>query len=671
MAGRIFISYRRDDVRADARDLAGRLSRAFGERNVFMDVDNLLVGQRFDKELEAALAQCDIFIAVIGRQWAQVLAERQASGERDFVVDEITAAIERDIVVIPVLVDSAALPHQDTLPAAISALPFYQTHELKHESFGRDAEALIAEIKAVRAKQRRESGGGGFPWGRLAGGLAALAIAIAGVFLVPMAVDWWSAGRDDAAAVKVERARQVALMEQKRQEAARKAEAERKAADAAKKAEEARKVAAARKRREAEARKAAAAAKAKREAEEQGKRELAERKAREAREQEARSRDEARKRAEGRIPVKVGLPGNEQTRWLKPGAGRTEWFKDCAECPEMVVVPAGSFLMGSPQSEVGRHENEGPQHLATITKPFAVGRFEVTRGHFTDFVKSTGHTPASGCWMEADGKWKVRKDRSFRNPGFEQDGSHPTVCVNWRDAVAYAAWISEKTKRSYRLLSEVEWEYVARGKTSSPYWWGKNATHRLANYGEETCCGGAIRGEDKWLYTAPVGKFPPNPFGLFDVHGNVWEWVQDCWVDNVRRRIAAANEAGDCRSRVARGGSWESHPPNLRSANRSWAPIWKGNIYRGFRVARTLDLPPLRATATPPSATHRTTAQIIKQRVNLRSAPGTLSKSLGRLDVGEIVSLLSEVKGRYWWKVQASDGQIGYVKKDEVRALTR
>ena len=150
MGGKVFISYRRDDERATAARIRDRLAASFGERNVFMDVDNLQPGQRFDKELETALTQCDVFIAVIGNQWANILAVRQAADERDFVVDEIAAAIERGIPVIPVLVDSASLPQAEALRTSIAFLPLHQVHEVKHESFGRDVEALVFAIRAGR-----------------------------------------------------------------------------------------------------------------------------------------------------------------------------------------------------------------------------------------------------------------------------------------------------------------------------------------------------------------------------------------------------------------------------------------------------------------------------------------------------------------------------------------
>ena len=150
---------------------------------------------------------------------------------------------------------------------------------------------------------------------------------------------------------------------------------------------------------------------------------------------------------------------------IKPGSGA--YFKDCPDCPEMVPLPAGEFLMGSPKSEEGRFENEDPQHKVTIPAPFAVGRTHVTRDQFAKFVKATGHKTEGGCYTWAGGEFKDDKHASWRSPGFEQSGDHPAVCLNWHDATAYVAWLAKTTGQSYRLLSEAEAEYSARGVTKA------------------------------------------------------------------------------------------------------------------------------------------------------------------------------------------------------------
>ena len=239
-------------------------------------------------------------------------------------------------------------------------------------------------------------------------------------------------------------------------------------------------------------------------------------------------------------------------------------FQDCARCPEMVVVPDGSFLMGSPSDEAGRSDDEGPVHRVTIARPFAVGVYEVT------FAEWGACVSGGGC----DG---FRPD----DRGWGR-GRRPVINVSWDDAQAYVRWLSRKTGEEYRLLSEAEWEYVARAGTRTRYWWGDKIGWKRAS------CSGCW---DRWggRQTAPVGSFSANAFGLHDVHGNVNEWVEDCWNESYRGAPSdgSAWESGDCSRRVLRGGHWSSLPGFLRSAVRGPRTIlWFNDP--GFRVARTL-----------------------------------------------------------------------------------
>ena len=254
-------------------------------------------------------------------------------------------------------------------------------------------------------------------------------------------------------------------------------------------------------------------------------------------------------------------------------------FKDCEECPLMVVVPSGSFMMGSPSSEEGRHGTEGPVHRVEIAEPFAVGMYEVTVGEFGRFAGETGHVGGDECYVYENGKWGRRAGRSWRIPGVSQTERHPVACVNWGDAKAYVGWLSRKTGNRYRLLSESEWEYTARAGTTGRYYWGNGIASDRANYGK-------TNGQ-----TVPVGSYSPNGFGLHDVHGNVWEWVEDCLHDSYQGAPSdgsAWTSGGDCSLRVVRGGSWDFVPGNLRSALRSWLTTANRNVSVGFRVARTL-----------------------------------------------------------------------------------
>jgi len=216
-------------------------------------------------------------------------------------------------------------------------------------------------------------------------------------------------------------------------------------------------------------------------------------------------------------------------------------FKDCPDCPEMVVIPAGSFMMGSPENEKDRSSNpdagpiEGPQRLVSIPQ-FAVGKFDITKAQWASFVKATNHPAGGNCgWAKLPGEdstqpWLPDSAANWNHIGFFQDSTHPVTCISWNDADDYVHWLSKKTGLKYRLLSEAEWEYTDRAGTTTPYYWGAIATHDYANYGTDTANGiGFVSGTDQWIYTSPVGSFPPNQFGLYDMNGNVWQWVEDCY----------------------------------------------------------------------------------------------------------------------------------------------
>lgn len=272
--------------------------------------------------------------------------------------------------------------------------------------------------------------------------------------------------------------------------------------------------------------------------------------------------------------------------------GRT--FRDCADCPEMVVIPAGSFVMGSPASEEGRRDNEGPQRRVTLREPLAVGKYHVTVGEYRAFVQATGRADGGSCYI-FDGQWREQPGRSWRSPGFQQTERDPVVCVSWEEARAYAAWVSQRTGKGYRLLTEAEFEYAARGETTSRWWWGEDAAGqcRAANGADQTGFPGnaqVAQCADGYARTSPVGSFVANRYGLHDMAGNAWQWVQDCYRDSYAGAPADASvavEGGDCSRRVLRGGSWNYWPQSLRSAVRYGVlPVNRGNDV-GFRVART------------------------------------------------------------------------------------
>jgi formylglycine-generating enzyme required for sulfatase activity len=281
-------------------------------------------------------------------------------------------------------------------------------------------------------------------------------------------------------------------------------------------------------------------------------------------------------------PRRDGVPLTvAQERALKP----KDIFRECENCPEMVVVPAGSFMMGSPADEKERRDNEGPQHVVTIGRAFAVGKLHVTVDQFAAFVSETKYAASSTCYKLAAGG----TNGSWRDPGFAQEGSHPVVCLTWNDAKAYVDWIAKKTGKPYRLLSEAEFEYAARAGTTTPFWWGSSITPAQANYdGNYVYAGGGSKGVSS-RGTVPAGSFQPNPWGLYNVHGNAWQWTEDCSHENYNGAPAdgSAWTTGNCSpDRVVRGGSWAIGPRSLRAAQRGGFAVGSSGI--GFRLARTL-----------------------------------------------------------------------------------
>jgi formylglycine-generating enzyme required for sulfatase activity len=267
--------------------------------------------------------------------------------------------------------------------------------------------------------------------------------------------------------------------------------------------------------------------------------------------------ESVRRKPEPASSVEPAVGVYDQDPPFEPG----DAFRDCEDCPLMVVVPAGSLKMGSPQDEQARAEDEGPQHRVTITRPFAVGQFEVTFAEWDSCVAD------GGC------------DRYRPNDEGWGRGSQPVINVSWEDAQNYLSWLRQTTGQEYRLPSEAQWEYAARAGTVTPFHTGQTISFDWANYGAPFN-----------QQTSPGGKFPPNPFGLHDMHGNVWEWVEDCENNDYSDAPTdgSAWTEGDCAFRMTRGGSWVSSDSDLRSAARGrQGPSARRNDL-GFRVARVL-----------------------------------------------------------------------------------
>lgn len=290
-------------------------------------------------------------------------------------------------------------------------------------------------------------------------------------------------------------------------------------------------------------------------------------------------------------------------------------FQDCTTCPPMVVIPAGKFHMGFDGGEEGRPE--GPVHEVHIGYSFAIGNFEITQEQFAVFIHDTGYAMRGGCqvWQ---GEWKNPPDADWTHPGYGRVpfNDEPVACVSWKDAKAYVDWLARRTGRKYRLPTEAEWEYVARGGTTTGYFWGggQNTASNDNPTGDkkagdipEACqyanvfdASGAKASAFNWApfscddgfgQAAPVGSFKPNAFGVYDIIGNLWEWTADCYqapypaqpVDG-----SAVQASGTCEKRVARGGSWITRPSRQRVSFRGRDPEDALYSFFGFRVARDL-----------------------------------------------------------------------------------
>ncbi len=633
MAGKIFINYRRGDDPGFTQALYMRLEDEFTADNLFMDVEgHIKPGDDFVEVLNAQVAASDILLVVIGPRWAELMAARQSDPE-DFVAIEIRAGLDNGKRVVPVLVGGADMPRADLLPEPIRALARRNAVGLRPERFRADCQGLItalteqlaaaekertaqteaerAAAEAERLKREAEEAA------RIAAAeQRAQAQTMAGlspdeVRKAEELANWdFVKDRDDVQDLRDHLARfpggtteryalskleqlvwaglgpqpGIPALDDFLQEFPKGLNADTaraRLADLLRLAAEA---------RDAEQRRA-------RETEEWGAvaasteagqiTEFLQRWPKGQHAAAARGRlDELRRGTGGeRRGILIGagataglvalLAGGwwsyAQWRWhqslkdpsvqvvdfdaqrAKPGRA----FKECDHCPQMIVVPAGSFTMGSPVREAQRSSDE-TQLKVTIRQPFAVGKFEVTFDEWDACVTAgacNGYSPSDVGWGR---------------------GTRPVINVSWSDAKAYVAWLAAKTGKPYRLLSEAEWEYVARAGTSTAYHWGSKFDSSKANTGGNT---------------VPVGQYGANPWGLHDVHGNVWEWTEDCSNDSNKGNPGdgSARTTGDCSRRVVRGGSWISIPQGLRSAGRSRFTTDFRNYFLGFRVARTLN----------------------------------------------------------------------------------
>jgi formylglycine-generating enzyme required for sulfatase activity len=548
MAGKIFINYRRDDSAPHALAVAGYL----GKRNIFIDIGDLQAGQEFETVLENKLRQCKVMLAIIGPNWVDARDEKTGSrrldNPEDWVRLEIERALARKIPVIPVLVAGATLPSKSDLPPSLQPLLKHHGATLTTNGFRYEMAGLARDVADLTVRR---------PWGRMVAAASAL---ILGSYVVAHqfgASVWWpSFGLGQPNSIEAPSkpsARDASDTAERNADAPYFLPNAREAItasgcgaaiggnvtsstiqvnpDCVPPLEIAR-----------------AEAEAKRRADEQAK--IDEEAARVAL---AEKNEQAAQIDADRDPALSVKPGSGQSFRDRLADGQP-----CPMCPEMVVVPAGTFTMGSPPGELGRDPGE-VQVPVTIARPFAVGKYAVTFDQWDACAADIVCMP--------------------QPPLVGRYGSRPVINVNWDDAKVYAGWLSRKTGKTYRLLSEAEREYVTRAGTTTPFWWGSSISLNQANYNRNR------------KQTVPVDSFEANPWGLFNVHGNVWEWTEDCWNDSNQGNPgdgSARTTTGECSRRVIRGGSWLYNPQKLRAAYRSRHPTDKRDNNLGFRLARTL-----------------------------------------------------------------------------------
>jgi formylglycine-generating enzyme required for sulfatase activity len=557
----IFIGYRRDDTADVSGRVYDRLRGTFGADAVFKDVDNLDPGIEFGEYILGVLPKCRVFLAMIGPAWADVRNDagaRRLDDPKDWVRIELeTALATPGLQIVPVLVNGAPMPRVDQLPETLRRLPALNAAVVRRDpDFHKDMDKLIRALEAGAASGRVEVEA---PQAALAGSAAAWKL-IADSLDVHDYADFQTHFPGTPEVILAGRHRRLleawnALDQNDPQAivAFRKALFDSGFERLLKHSENVMNAA---------------------------QRRVREREAAEA---------EVRRKAEDEQHARIVTRSRPGSVWRDTIPGLPE-----SACPEMVTMPPGRFMMGSPPGEERWKEYDGreePQHEVRIDHTFALGKYEVTVDEFAAFIAETNHDMGASAYISAEGANKP--GRGWRDAVSAQTGRHPGCCISWNDAKAYIAWLNRKLgigrrPDAYRLPSEAEWEYACRAGTTTPFSFGATISTAQANY-DGNYDSGVGKNRRK---TTPVGSFPANAFGLHDMHGNVWEWCEDAWHQSYAGAPIDGStwvEGGDHSSRVLRGGSWHNKfPQNLRSANRVRNDPTVRIDANGFRLARTL-----------------------------------------------------------------------------------
>lgn len=617
---KIFINYRRGDASADARSVYQSLEPRYGAKRVFMDVDSIQRGRDFREALESQLEKTSVMLVLIGQRWLDFSGPdggRRLDDPADYVRIEIAQALRDGIPVIPVLLNDTPSPNAEELPEDISALAFRQAAMLRHVSFRSDIEELKKAVNAAlsTAKGAGASGALGLP--AVLGGMAVVGLVLGWVtanhlFLTAadeeVAVGAAASIEGGAAAHNGEATQRLQQREIQSGLAAlgfysltvdgewgsaSKAALQRFQRQAGMEANgepseqvlESLRLAAEERTREAALHRAIRV-ELTRLGDYVGPLDggwdaLSSRALTSFARREGLELDGAPSEAILTTLRKAEKPPSFSQRLSSLAQG--EALKECDVCPAMVAIPGGEFSMGSPPGEAGRDLDEGPQltvHVAT----FALGKYETTIGEW-EACATDGYCSAASIELS--------------DVEAAERAKYPVFSVSWFDIVGrdgggvrgFVAWLNSKVEGApYRLPSEAEWEYAARAGGGGPFWWGAAISPDQANYnGAQVYAGGGHRGVFRG---APVSveMFNPNDFGLFHVHGNVWEWVADCWSDDYASAPddGSPRLSGVCTLSPLRGGSWAENPRYLRSAQRLGEDKSVRDSRYGFRIARTL-----------------------------------------------------------------------------------
>jgi len=593
--GKIFINYRHDDAMDSVGFLDYILVHEFSRDFIFKDMQSMKPGDDFEKVISDQIANCDVLLAVIGPKWQESISVRQNEPD-DFVRLEIKAALTLRKRVIPILVQDAAMPVAADLPSSIRLLASRHAIRLRSAHFVSDAHKLISglhealdevktERQSVRAEQERFNREAEETSRIVAAEERTKSLALKGLpreeilraaelanweFVKDQCETYWLrdhlARFPNGSTAQYAQSRLEQLMRNRL-----------KALPSIK--------------------------------------ELEALSVKFLKGQDARSSSMQVANEVSSLVVHENIGNSIQTSTGRPQlnlisviavfmllAGGVYWgyqhwlwqaslsdpslktidfsqtpykpgqsFKECKTCPEMIVVPEGAFSMGSPEVEDGRDKDELEVRV-TIPKPFAVSKHEVNFEQWDACVKAgacNGYVPDDAGWGR---------------------GKRPAIYISWYDATSYVEWLSAKTGKSYLLPTEAQWEYFARAGTKTPYWQGHFITSKQANYsGYYVRNGRQYKGRYRGR-TLPISSFKANSWGLYNVHGNVWEWTKDC-LKQSNAGSSSNNNARDvinCDYRVVRGGSWFESAKELRSANRNWGkPSFRSNRI-GFRVVRLI-----------------------------------------------------------------------------------